>query len=154
MSTIIEPWDHFVYQKEKRRIQNRNAQRRFRKAPLLPDFWGTNHDATGAKKREAAYATARQEMNKLYAGLIYTAATADVLLGGDNISGLPWGGINMKYIVARGYEYSSQQARNFLLLRNIMSASDIVSRRTPTYRVYSLRNGNLRTEFVLYSKVC
>ena len=49
--------------------------------------------------------------NQARAGYSYTSPTPDDLQGGYDLSGLPWGGPSMKYIVERGQakERDSQQ---------------------------------------------
>ncbi|KAK3997480.1 hypothetical protein QBC44DRAFT_364283 [Cladorrhinum sp. PSN332] len=90
-----DDWSEVTEPEERRRIQNRIAQRKFRD-----------------KAREQRDRAQRDAQNQQYAGSSYHIAGADELAlddGGD-LSGLPWGGLNMRHVVARGHASASASA--------------------------------------------
>ncbi|KAK4164912.1 hypothetical protein QBC43DRAFT_352624 [Cladorrhinum sp. PSN259] len=90
-----DDWSEVTEPEERRRIQNRIAQRKFRE-----------------KAREQRDRAQRDAQNQQYAGSSYHIAGPDELAfddGGD-LSGLPWGGLNMRHVVARGHASASASA--------------------------------------------
>lgn len=93
--TRSEEWSEVKDPNERRKIQNKLAQRRFRD-----------------KVREQKEETERDLENQRRAGSSYTSPEAAEMDQGQNLSGLPWGGISMRHIVETGKnkEQSSQQS--------------------------------------------
>lgn len=68
----------------------------------------TNKNA-GEKAREQKERAQRDAQNHEYAGSSYHTPDPDDLGPEDDLSGLPWGSLNMRYVVAKGHESASQQ---------------------------------------------
>lgn len=66
----------------------------------------------GDKLKEQKEETDREIDNRRRAGSAYASPEPDDLDAGQNLSGLPWGGISMKHVVEAGKskEQSSQQS--------------------------------------------
>ncbi|ORY11243.1 hypothetical protein BCR34DRAFT_588060 [Clohesyomyces aquaticus] len=90
-----DEWSDVKDPSERRKIQNKLAQRRFRD-----------------KVREAKEETEREVENLRRAGSSYASPEARDLDQGQDLSGLPWGGISMRHIVeaGKGKEQSSQRS--------------------------------------------
>ncbi|KAF2196281.1 hypothetical protein GQ43DRAFT_452468 [Delitschia confertaspora ATCC 74209] len=90
-----EPWSEVKDPGERRKIQNKLAQRRFRD-----------------KVRDQKEETEREAENQRRAGSAYTTPEPGDLDPGQELSGLPWGGISMKHIVETGKakEQNSQRS--------------------------------------------
>lgn len=98
--TKDDDWSDVTEPDERRRIQNRIAQRKFRE-----------------KAREQKERQDREARNQELAGASYAVPEASDLAyydvddgtgaGADDLSGLPWGGLNIPHMVARGHAASS-----------------------------------------------
>ncbi|KFH46235.1 hypothetical protein ACRE_029340 [Hapsidospora chrysogenum ATCC 11550] len=82
-------WADVTDPEERRRIQNRIAQRKFRE-----------------KARENKEKAEREARNQENAGNSYRIPTAEDFTNDTEPSGLPWGGVNFGLFVARGHEAS------------------------------------------------
>ncbi|KAF1845947.1 uncharacterized protein K460DRAFT_282787 [Cucurbitaria berberidis CBS 394.84] len=94
-STKSDEWSDIKDPSERRKIQNKLAQRRFR-------------DKVKEQKEEAE----REEENRRRAGSSYASPEPETMDNNQTLSGLPWGGISMKHIVETGKnkEQNSQQS--------------------------------------------
>jgi len=90
-----DEWSDVKDPNERRKIQNKLAQRRFR-------------DKVKEQKEESD----REIENRKRAGSAYASPEPDEIETGRQLSGLPWGGISMKHVVEAGKnkEQSSQQS--------------------------------------------
>lgn len=85
----------------------------FHLSPL--HFWRltTGLLLTGEKAREQRDRAQRDAQNQQYAGSTYHIPAADDLMVDDgDLSGLPWGGINMRHVVARGHAASATSSHH------------------------------------------
>lgn len=87
-----DDWSDVTEPEERRRIQNRIAQRKFRE-----------------KAREQKELQQREARNQELAGASYSVPLGSDLAYEDQLSGLPWGGLNIPHMVQRGHESASQQ---------------------------------------------
>ncbi|OAA71571.1 hypothetical protein ISF_02122 [Cordyceps fumosorosea ARSEF 2679] len=90
-------WADVTDPEQRRRIQNRIAQRKFRE-----------------KARESREKAERDARNLEHAGNSYRipGGAADVLGDSGAPSGLPWGGVHLGHVVARGHEAESRRGRH------------------------------------------
>ncbi|KAF2280948.1 uncharacterized protein EI97DRAFT_454175 [Westerdykella ornata] len=91
-----EEWSGVEDPSERRKIQNKLAQRRFRE-----------------KIREQKEESEREAENQRRAGNAYaTPEPGDIDTGSNELSGLPWGGVSMRHIVETGKtkDQSSRQS--------------------------------------------
>lgn len=88
-------WSGVADPVERRKIQNKLAQQRFR-----------------AKAKEQREEVEREEENRQRAANSYTPPDVAHLEDDHTLSGLPWGGLSFKHIIAAGQdrERSSQQS--------------------------------------------
>lgn len=99
-----DDWTEVTEPEERRRIQNRIAQRKFRTRTFL--FLTTNLKwiytadllRTGEKQKEHKERTERDDRNQENAGSSYRVPDARELgPDTDELSGLPWGGVSSTY---------------------------------------------------------
>ncbi|UKZ94129.1 uncharacterized protein TrAFT101_009016 [Trichoderma asperellum] len=86
-------WSDVTDPEERRRIQNRVAQRKFR-----------------TKAREQKERAEREARDKEHAGNSYRIPDSDNINTETELSGLPWGSMNLSLFVARGHEAESRKA--------------------------------------------
>ncbi|KAK8101575.1 hypothetical protein PG999_011949 [Apiospora kogelbergensis] len=87
-TTTTDDWAEVTEPVVRRRIQNRNAQRKFQQK----------------EKSE------RDALNQERAGGSYHIHDSTDLAADEEVSGLPWGGISMRHVVARGHESESRRS--------------------------------------------
>ncbi|KAM3456448.1 hypothetical protein MY3296_001727 [Beauveria thailandica] len=86
-------WANITDPEQRRRIQNRIAQRKFRE-----------------KARENREIKEREMRNREHAGNSYRIPSAADIAGDGALSGLPWGGVNLGHVVSRGHEAESKRS--------------------------------------------
>ncbi|KAM3467830.1 hypothetical protein MY5147_008532 [Beauveria neobassiana] len=94
-TSVKDPhWADITDPEQRRRIQNRIAQRKFRE-----------------KARENREIKERHMRNLEHAGNSYRIPSAADITGGDGaLSGLPWGSVNLGHVVSRGHEAESKRS--------------------------------------------
>ncbi|CAN9100040.1 hypothetical protein CC77DRAFT_1060880 [Alternaria alternata] len=90
-----DDWSDVKDPSERRKIQNKLAQRRFR-------------DKIKEQKEE----TERNAENQRRAGSSYASPEPENIDASQSLSGLPWGGISMKHIVEKGKSKEQSSQRN------------------------------------------
>ncbi|KAI9898224.1 hypothetical protein N3K66_006584 [Trichothecium roseum] len=88
-------WADITDPEERRRMQNRIAQRKFR-----------------SKAKENKERNEREAQNQQHAGNSYRTPSADDFdnMNGSEPSGLPWGSVNFGFIAAHGHEHGSRRS--------------------------------------------
>jgi hypothetical protein len=98
-----EDWRNIEDQTERRRIQNRLAQRKYRKCTnrtwthSFPD-----QSILGDLQKQKRDDEARVAENQQVAGSAYAAPEAKDLARNANPAGLPWGSVSLKHVVETG----------------------------------------------------
>lgn len=108
-----DEWSEVKDPNERRKIQNKLAQRRFRKCNNTQGNLKTLTDAVlGDKVREQKEEAERDVENQRRAGSSYASPDPGDIDQGRDLSGLPWGGISMRHIVEAGKtkEQNSQRS--------------------------------------------
>jgi hypothetical protein len=65
--------------------------------------------STGEKAKEHKEKSERDSRNQEHAGSSYHVPEPDEITDEGDVSGLPWGSVNMSYMVARGHDKSSRR---------------------------------------------
>ena len=108
-----DAWADVQDPNERRRIQNRLAQRRFRQSRRARAALDARTDNdTGEKAREQREDAEREAENLLRAGSAYASPEPGDLDPGHELEGLPWGGPSLRHIVESGKskEQASQRS--------------------------------------------
>lgn len=90
-----DEWSEVKDPNERRKIQNKLAQRRFRD-----------------KVREQKEETEREMENQRQAGSSYTSPEPSEIDQGSELSGLPWGSLSMRHIVETGKSKEQNSQRS------------------------------------------
>lgn len=107
-----EHWENIADPIERRKMQNRIAQRRFRKINHISSILGIFTDwVAGAKKKEEREEARREQDNRARAGSAYQSPEPREIADERELSGLPWGGLSMRHMVQTSRTNQEEQAR-------------------------------------------
>ncbi|MCJ1236855.1 hypothetical protein MMC14_004837 [Varicellaria rhodocarpa] len=97
-----EDWSKITDQNERRKVQNRIAQRKFHRL---------TEPAAGEKNKRQKEDDTRIAENQQVAGSAYAAPDARDLRTNNNPNGLPWGSVSFQHVLesGNGKEKQSQQ---------------------------------------------
>jgi hypothetical protein len=95
---VADDWSNIHDPRERRRVQNRIAQRNYRK-PCSLSCRSRSLTTSGVRKRTEQEEQARIAENHSAAGAAYTPPEPEDLARNDNPAGLPWGSYSMRHAV-------------------------------------------------------
>jgi hypothetical protein len=95
-------WRDIEDQTERRRIQNRLSQRKYRKFTHITVHSTMLTNLEGEKEKKKRDDEVRVAENQQVAGSAYTAPDARDLARNANPAGLPWGSVSLKHVVETG----------------------------------------------------
>ena len=119
-------WSEVTNPEQRRRIQNRIAQRKFSEYSFLWIYRVLNLVLTlfvGEKAKESKEKAARDAMNRENAGNCYRIPNSEDFSTEDNLSGLPWGSVNLSLVVARGHQAEGRRSSG----RNTLNGDDMIA---------------------------
>lgn len=105
-------WAEIPDRHERRKLQNRLAQRKVRKFSNLTSSRVSISKLllSGQRAKEAQDNEERNSRNLEYAENIYRLTIPSDIDATQEPPGLPWGSVDMRYVIAKGYEAESQRS--------------------------------------------
>jgi hypothetical protein len=110
--TKSDEWSEVKDPNERRKIQNKLAQRRFRTCLVTCGSSDITDMIAGDKVRDQKEETEREVENQRRAGSSYASLDPESIDQNRDLSGLPWGGISMKHIVETGKSREEKSQRS------------------------------------------